>query len=205
VRVNTQIVLKRSGPAGWFSGIASTSEIDRQGDVVQPDAFDETLRQFASRGARIPLLWQHDQTQPIGAIVSAVALPEGLSVEGQIALESERGREAYALAKTGGLSLSIGCSVTRHRYDGDVRVIEAIDLHEISVVSVPANPGAVITNVKSLTPRDLERALRDRLGLSSRDAKRFMSGGYSALVDETPDPAETLAAEIQSISNFLRG
>lgn len=199
------LVIKRAAGQGRFTALASTFELDRQGDRIEPGAFARTLTALEKRGGRIPLLWNHDPGEPIGSIEAARETPDGLEVEGVIALATDQGERAYELLKTGALSLSIGFRIARggSSVEDGVRVIHDIDLAEVSVVSVPANAGAVVHNVKSLypTPRDLERAARDQLGLSGREAKRLLAGGWTALTREeepevhlTPNETATLAA-----------
>jgi len=43
-----------------FSGIATTPSTDRMGDIVEPKGAEFELP--------IPLLWQHDSSQPIGHV-----------------------------------------------------------------------------------------------------------------------------------------
>lgn len=51
---------------GRFAGIASAvGVLDHHGDVIEAGAFDATL---ATKGGTLPLLWQHDMTNPIGVI-----------------------------------------------------------------------------------------------------------------------------------------
>ncbi len=191
------IQIKRAAPEqGRFVGLAATWAPDRQADQIERGAFAKTLADFEARGARIPLLWNHDPAQPIGAIESATETDAGLEVAGVIALDSERGREAHALLKTGGMSLSIGFTVSDDDWfisaEG-TRVITTLTLLEISVVAVPANAGAVVRDVKTLiaSPRSLESALREKLGLTHRQAKRLVASGYAGLVnadDRTDEP-----------------
>lgn len=211
MRLNsTPLHVKRADPAqGRFTALASTFELDRVGDRVEPGAFEDSLAAFQTRGARIPLLWNHDTAEPIGAIESARETADGLEVDAVIALDSARGREAYALLKTGGLALSIGYTLPEDSslmVDG-VRVISAIDLAEISVVAVPANPGAVVRSVKALYPtaRDLERALREQLGFTHREAKRLLSGGFEALAGAPDEPdTESLLTLRASLANLTK-
>lgn len=203
--------VKRAPAQGRFTALASTFDVDRQGDRIVRGAYARTLAALKARGGRLPLLWQHDQSEPIGSIETIRETADGLEVEAVVALDTESGREAYELLKAGALSLSVGflipdgAAVMR---DG-VREIREVDLIEISVVGVPANPGAVVRDVKHLYPtaRDFERRARDALGLSARQAKRLAAGGYAALVaTDAFDPAErtAVAAELDSLSNLFR-
>ena len=201
-----------AGSQGRFTGIASSFSTtpDRQGDIVRPGAYRATLAAWEARGARLPLLWNHDPAEPIGAVLSARETPEGLEVEGQLAQGVGNAERAFRLLETGGLSMSIGFTIpvagARLRDDG-IRELIAVDLAEISLVAIPADPRAVVRAIKS-SPRDFETAAREALGLSAREAKRLTAGGYAALVrDEPADDAEQLRkaaeADAERITHLL--
>lgn len=141
--------LKNTTEAGSFSGYASVFRIpDRQGDVIEPGAFAESLQK---RAGEIRLLWQHDPAEPIGIFHTIREDAVGLYVEGRILLDVQRGKEAHSLLKSGALEgLSIGYTPVRFRHDPATghRMIEALDLWEISLVTFPANPEAGVRRIK---------------------------------------------------------
>lgn len=200
------LIVKRAAGHGRFTALASTYELDRQGDRIAPGAFARTLAAIEKRGGRIPLLWNHDE--PIGSIESARETRDGLEVEAVIALGTGQGARAYELLKAGALSLSVGFAIAPEgaTFDDGVRVIHDLDLAEVSVVAVPANAGAVVRDVKSLYPgpRDLERAMREQLGLSGREAKRLMAGGWSTLMreDDAEPATDTTNAALAVLDNL---
>lgn len=139
---------------GFIEGHASTFDnIDRQDDIIERGAFDDTLTKLKGRGKILPMLWGHDTRELIGGF-PALGMKEddkGLAVKGEINLETQRGREAFSLAKQGVLTaFSIGFQIIESVMDNDfIRTISGIDLMEISLVSIPANEEATITSVKS--------------------------------------------------------
>lgn len=141
--------MKHEDAPGSFAGYASIFRIaDRQGDVIEPGAFFKAIRE---RAGEIRLLWQHDPAEPIGVFKTIREDAVGLYVEGQILLDVQRGREAHALLKSGALDgLSIGYTPVRFRHDTDNghRIIEELELWEISLVTFPANPQAGVRRVK---------------------------------------------------------
>jgi hypothetical protein len=207
------IVLKRSDVAdhGAFKALAASfsGKADRQGDILLPGAFSASLADLASRGARLPLLWNHDSSEPIGAVTAAQETDRGLEVEGQLAIDGvSNAKRAHSLMKVGGLSLSIGSSVppggAELRDDG-TRLLKKLDLHEISAVAVPADAGAVIHEVKGLE-LDYARAARIYFGLPKRKAELFvrkglagMSGPDSDLDDEALAALDAAAARIEKL------
>jgi HK97 family phage prohead protease len=146
------LLLKSLDVDGRFAGYASVfGVVDNQRDIVMNGAFRQSI---AERAGEIKLLWQHAQDEPIGYFTTMFEDEQGLYVEGQLMLELERGREAYALLKQGVVKgLSIGYSPVRYRLDPDngVRQLQAVDLWEVSLVTFPANAQAGVTVVKSMT------------------------------------------------------
>ncbi len=199
---------------GEFIGYASTfgGEPDSYRDIIAPGAFQESLSRHQAAGTRPAMLWQHDMQAPIGGWQSLKEDEHGLLVSGKLTLEVEKAKESYALMKDGALAMSIGFHIKEAEpAPGGNRLLTKIDLLEISLVAIPANPRAVITEVKSIdpsNPREFERRVRDALGLSAREAKRLLSGGWSALVrDERSDNSEELAiiaSRLEAITKSLR-
>jgi uncharacterized protein len=129
-----------------FGGYAALFGVPDNGrDLIVRGAFARTL----AAGPR-PLLWQHDAKEPIGRIVAAREDPRGLYVEGVIAGGAMRGRDALALLEVGALTgLSIGYRVLQAGADRTrgLRLIEAAELVEISLVTFPMQPRAGVTQL----------------------------------------------------------
>lgn len=156
---------------GEFEGFASTyNNRDLGGDIVMPGAFAKSLES----GRKVKLLWQHDPSRPIGTVLSFAEQASGLKMKGKLLLSTTAGREAYENIKAEAVDgLSIGYRVLKDEYDTakQARLIKAADLIEVSVVTFPMNPKALITAVKAedFDPRELERSLREA-GISRADA-----------------------------------
>lgn len=163
VRVAAEI---KATAEGIIEGYGSVfGNVDSYGDIVLPGAFDATLRS----AARLPaMLWQHDQSEPIGVWTSMREDARGLVVKGQLALGTQRGREALELIQLGALTgLSIGYRTVKSSYDeqSGIRSLSELELWEVSPVTFPANDAARITGAKSdwgavATVRDFETFLR---------------------------------------------
>ena len=203
---------------GSFTGLASAfrDRPDHHGDIVVPGAFKRTLAQHSLEGTRPAMLWSHDQSKPIGAWQRFKETSEGLEVTGQLALDVPEAKSAHGLMQQGALALSIGYRIAKGgaeiRASDGVRLLKDVDLFEVSLVAMPSDNQARITAAKGLdidieNPREFERAARDALGLSSREAKRLMSEGYKGLVRDERDSSEELAAiaaKLQRINNEMR-
>jgi HK97 family phage prohead protease len=154
------------GPDGTIRGYASLFGVaDLAGDRIEPGAFRASL---ARRGARrVRLLWQHDPARPIGVWTRLAEDRTGLFAEGRLALDTEGGREAFALIEAGAIDgLSIGFRTrraVRERGAGALRRLTEIDLWEISVVTFPMQDGARLA-VQGKAAEGLLFRLRDRTG-----------------------------------------
>lgn len=176
-----------------FSGYGSTfGNVDRVGDVVEKGAFAKSLDSHKSSGTMPAMLLHHDMHRPIGVWTKMEEDERGLSVEGKLTQGVRDADEAYALLKDGALhSMSIGYRVVREEYNRKTGVnhLHEISLHELSLVTIPANAAAVVGGVKDddgiPNIRELERVLREA-GLSRREAKAFLAEGFKALRSEEP-------------------
>jgi HK97 family phage prohead protease len=138
--------------AGTFTGYAARfGEVNAHGEIVMPGAFARTIRDHQTRGANPPMLWSHDQSQPIGVWDDLREDATGLAVRGRIVMETAKGREAHALMKAGAITgLSIGfrnAKATRNAQG--VRTISDLDLGEISLVTLPSASNARVTSVRN--------------------------------------------------------
>jgi len=135
---------------GHFTGYASVFELeDLDGDIIKPGAFKKTL----SEKKRFPFLWQHMVQEPIGW-VEMEEDEKGLKItNGKLILDVQRAAEARALMKEQAVNgLSIGFELVKWENvdEGRGRIITEIKLWEVSAVTFPAQPAAVIETVKTL-------------------------------------------------------
>lgn len=210
------------GETGWeIAGLASTwwGEPDYYGDVVQPGAFADSL---AVRSPKF--LYEH--VEPIGKTIEIRETDDGLYGRWSI-VDTQAGTDAHKLAKAGVLdSLSIGFFPVEWetRSDG-VRVLQKIDLFEVSAVAIPANRNALITDVRSRPfehhVADVQVAVREwvercRAGLAQRqkdgrdlsaarrDQMAAMSGSLRAAADEVDALLSPPAPEVINVGAELR-
>ena len=148
-RLSCALDIKSIDHQGRFAGYASVfGVVDNQRDMMLAGAFKHTL---SGRTGEIKLLWQHQQSEPIGVFDTIFEDKHGLYVEGRLLLDVQRAKEAYALLKEGAVSgLSIGYSPVRYKTDSKtgIRLLAEVELWEISLVTFPANEVAGVTVVK---------------------------------------------------------
>lgn len=132
--------------AGTFEGYASVfGNVDNGNDIVEHGAFAKSIRE----NPVVPILWQHNWDEPIGVTVEMSEDLKGLRVKGQLCLDTQRGKEAYALLKQGAIKgLSIGYQAIQKAWDGEIRKLKELKLGEYSLVTFPMNELATVTGVK---------------------------------------------------------
>lgn len=159
-------------------GYASTPDIDRYRDIVEPSAFKDALSLYLKNPV---LLRSHDADRPIGVVEVATVTDQGLWIEAvvkdvQTAKEIEEGLMRTLsigyIAKSTELQHEDG---TPFNWEEDspwdpslVRVIKELDLVEISVVSTPANGNALFSMAKSFESCSRQLALKS-FGIEVKD------------------------------------
>lgn len=197
---------------GWFvAGMASTfmGAPDSYGDVVAKGAFAESLKARPN----VPLLWQHQQDEPIGKTVSLSENDQGLFGHWTL-VPTPTGRKAHQLLDAELVAgLSIGFVTKEFEYtQDDVRVLKVVDLYEVSLVTIPANAAAVVTSFKTAVPFTtlLEqagevlratvreaKALRDRRVATNR--ARPLNDQHTQAIGDFTAEAEALLAELSAL------
>lgn len=137
--------------AGTLTGIAwPFGTADRSGDIIERGAFTSP--------STLPMLFAHDPTDPVGVWEAISEGADGLTVKGRLLIDDvARAREVRALVQAKAVTgLSIGYR-TRNatRRPGGGRIIKALELVEVSLVTVPMHPGARVTGAKSGSVDDL--------------------------------------------------
>jgi len=138
---------------GNLEGYANKyGNIDSYGDIVIAGAFTLSMQQHMNNGTMPKMFWQHSADSPIGKWTEFEERPDGLFLRGKINLDTQRGREAHSDIKFGSIDgLSIGYYTKQSTFDPDsgVRYLKEVDLIEVSVVSIPANPISTVTGIKA--------------------------------------------------------
>lgn len=133
-----------------ITGIATTPEADRMGDIVDP------------LGAKfknpLPLLWQHMHDKPVGTVRFEKPTAKGIAFTAELPKIEEAGAlkdlidMAWQSVKAKLVrGVSIGFRALEYSWmdDGGIRFIET-EIMELSLVTIPANASATIQSIKSI-------------------------------------------------------
>lgn len=133
-----------------IEGVATSPTPDSYGDIVEPKGVEFKLP--------IPLLYQHRHGQPIGEVIEARVSDEGIWVKAKLAKTQEKGvlknrlDEAWQSVKLGlvkGLSIGFRPLEYSPLDSGGIRFTKW-SWHELSAVTIPANPEGQISMIRSL-------------------------------------------------------
>lgn len=145
-----------------FSGWATTPATDRVGDNINP--LGATFKN------PLVLLHQHQHDEPIGTVVFEKPTAKGIKFSAEIPVVAEPGpfkdrcdtawgEITYGVVR----GVSIGFKPIKYAFKEDGGIdYQEIEIYELSSVSVPALPEAIITAVKSMRelPLDIIRSIR---------------------------------------------
>jgi len=121
-----------------IAGYAALFNIaDGARDTICPGAFSRTLTE---RREPLPLYWQHRPAQRIGTVETVCEDSRGLRVIARV--ENVHSRAAQLLRERAVTGLSFGYRARRYRMLPGGRLLEDIDLLEVSLVTHPLQPKA---------------------------------------------------------------
>src|SRR5580765_1053908 len=148
---------------GVLEGYAAVFDnADRDGDVIVKGAFAKTLETFKSCGF---LCDEHDWHTELGTNLDEKEDDFGLWIAAQFCstpdAQTARAKIAEKRARNREQQMSIGFKTLNSERTKGVRRILDIDLYEVSVVAVGANPLTRVTSVKAIH-RDLDAELEAR-------------------------------------------
>lgn len=203
-----------------IEGIATTPATDRYNDIVEPLG--------AAFSLPMPLLWQHNQDQPVGLVETANPTRNGIPFRAKLPKIAEPGilkdriDEAWQSVKAGLVrGVSIGFKPLSYEVikDAEDRIsglrYTSWDWMELSLVTIPANAEATINSIRSYDSASLRTAtgskggvvsIKGSLGASGKPAKTGSSASPSSSTSkpivrktEMPKPVNEQIAEFVAV------
>lgn len=139
-----------------ITGFANTVTKDRAGDIIPASAWKS--KTALTNYLKNPIILAfHNHSKPIGKMISHEVTELGLKITAVI---STGAGDVYKLIKDGILTtFSVGFNILDAEYDNktDTYFITEVELHEVSVVSVPCNQDSVFSVAKSMDSQDFEK------------------------------------------------
>ena len=149
--------------------------IDLDGDIIEKGAFAKTLME---RKNSIFFLNQHNWQQPLSKFSTLIEDDKGLFFESNPIPATTYGDDVLKLYDAGVLdqhSIGFNTVISEYNKQTDVRTLKELKLYEGSVVTMAANPKAVLLGVKSYTLDEVQNKEKQIL-------KAFRNGTFT---DET--------------------
>ncbi|NIA28720.1 MAG: HK97 family phage prohead protease [Actinobacteria bacterium] len=179
--------------------------IDSDNEIYAKGAFTRTLK---TRAGRIAFCYQHDIWNPIGKILNISEDSKGLPIKVMVSAADE---DIQTKVKEGILKeLSVGYRVTADhketRAGKEVRVLDEVELYEVSIVTIAANPLTVIQSMKSeekadYLSKEFDRIIsivrNENINFELRKLKSLVFAGKKAETPpENPDTTQMTVEEI---------
>ena len=187
-------LIKSADDTGTISGYFSTYDRipDSYGDVIAKGAFTETIQKRKESGHPFPLCWNHDLNQIVGSIDPEDIIDDDHGphmdasfFNGPLAQEKREIVKsgvvyqfsfAYEILDAGPVTLEDGTKANELR---------KLELFEVSIVPVPANPRAEVTDIKA------GRRNSQKDADAIREAITLLQGVLGELEDIEEDPKDS--------------
>ena len=161
-----------------ISGYASTNDVDRHGDIVPASVWEKGMENYLKNPV---ILAYHDHSEPIGRMVEHKVDSTGLWIKARISAAAE---DVFNLVKDGVLTaFSIGFRIVDAEYNQvtELFVVKELELHEISVVSVPANQNTLFSLSKSFENNDEYNSFKMHFAAQNESAKGLESSNVEGV------------------------
>ena len=155
-----------------IEGYASTNDADRQGDIVPTSVWEAGMQNYLKNPV---ILAYHEHCEPIGRMVEHRIDEKGLWIKARISAAAE---DVFNLVKDGVLTaFSIGFRIVDAEYNSaaELFVVKELELHEISVVSVPANQNTIFSLSKAFNTAEEFKSFKMQFAPKSESAKGLES------------------------------
>jgi HK97 family phage prohead protease len=128
--------------------------VDRQGTVISSASARKAIEKALTVYRRNPILLAfHDQTRPVGRVTSIIVDAKGIRINAVLSMSDDcrdiRTKVTEGILKGFSIGFRIPEDAIDEEKDGSYTIRE-IDLLEISIVSVPANPETLFSVVRRM-------------------------------------------------------
>lgn len=179
-----------------IQGYASTNDVDRDGDIVPASVWEAGIKNYLKNPV---ILAYHDHSEPVGRMTDHRVDEKGLFVKARISAAAE---DVFNLVKDGVLTaFSIGFRIVDAEYNSalELFVVKELELHEISVVSVPANQNTLFSLSKAFSTAEEFKSFKMQFATPSDSAKGLEASGDAKSdtkkeLDMTPEELQKMLA-----------
>lgn len=217
-----QFEIKSVSDTGEVTGYFSTYDVkaDAYGDIIAPHAFDETIKARREIGKPFPLVWNHNMDDPeliIGQVDNIEDDENGPLMTAHF-YDTPKAQAARNLVKEGSVyqfSFAYGIDAARKPNDDEKsadpnirQVLEKLSLLEVTITPTPANPYAVVTDIKAgrrNSAKDAD-AIRQAISLlqSVLDDEDSDDGEDEVKANAAAEEPEQSNPEKERLLNFIK-
>lgn len=155
----------------FIEGYASTTDIDRSGDVVPSSVWEKGIQNYLKNPI---ILSQHDYDDPVGRMTDYRVDSKGLWIKARVSAAAE----IFSLVKDKVLTaFSVGFRIMDAEYNAaaEVFMIKELELVEISIVSVPCNQNTVFNLSKAFDNTEDYSKFKEQFAPEGNSAKGLES------------------------------
>jgi HK97 family phage prohead protease/HK97 family phage major capsid protein len=186
-----------SGESVTIEGYASTTDVDRHGDIVPASVWEKGVENYLKNPV---ILAYHNHSEPIGRMIEHRVDAKGLWIKARI---SKAAGDVFDLVKDGVLTaFSIGFRIADAEYNSalELFVVKELELHEISVVSVPANQNTLFSLSKAFDTAEEFKSFKMQFANPSDSAKGLEASGEAKSditkeLEMTPEQLQKMLAD----------
>jgi HK97 family phage prohead protease/HK97 family phage major capsid protein len=186
-----------SGESVTIEGYASTTDVDRHGDIVPASVWEKGVENYLKNPV---ILAYHNHSEPIGRMIEHRVDAKGLWIKARI---SKAAGDVFGLVKDGVLTaFSIGFRIADAEYNSalELFVVKELELHEISVVSVPANQNTLFSLSKAFDTAEEFKSFKMQFANPSDSAKGLEASGEAKSditkeMEMTPEQLQKMLAD----------
>jgi HK97 family phage prohead protease/HK97 family phage major capsid protein len=180
-----------------IEGYASTTDVDRHGDIVPASVWEKGVENYLKNPV---ILAYHNHSEPIGRMIEHRVDAKGLWIKARI---SKAAGDVFGLVKDGVLTaFSIGFRIADAEYNSalELFVVKELELHEISVVSVPANQNTLFSLSKAFDTAEEFKSFKMQFANPSDSAKGLEASGEAKSditkeLEMTPEQLQKMLAD----------
>jgi len=180
-----------------IEGYASTVDVDRHGDIVPASVWEKGVDNYLKNPV---ILAYHNHSEPVGRMIEHRVDAKGLWIKARI---SKAAGDVYNLVKDGVLTaFSIGFRIADAEYNSalELFVVKELELHEISIVSVPANQNTLFSLSKAFDTAEEFKSFKMQFANPSDSAKGLEASGEAKSditkeLEMTPEQVQKMLAD----------
>ena len=179
---------------------------DAYGDVVAKGAFAGSIRRIQESGNNLPLLYGHVMDDPaniIGTVKSMEEDDHGLLIRADFDMENPNAQQVHravlakAITKLSFAFTVLDAADVRLEDGTQVRELRELEIYEVSLVVVPANPRAQVVAAKDASNEALDLAEHTETEPETETAEEVKAEEPDGAKAEEPEAEEKAEEEVE--------